>query len=360
MKSLLLVCAVSLPALCHAQATLLVGPGGFATANAAYSAASPGDVILFSPGTYALPLIIDKAVTFRSITYGTVTCVSSFGTLPCFINTVYGPGAAGGTVHFQGLQFTIGINAFLAGQLVLEDCTLMPTSSTALAVLGGSAHLQRCQLATTLGSIGRIDALRATNCHLTIAVAGIHSQDTGSRGIALVRSTLHANGLVVHATGAPALEADALSTAWLSNSTVSAAQSPCAIIGGRVHAARFAHAPDCGNVFTGSPVSAAGEPLIVGSTAQFLFTTEPLHLVGVFASTRLTAPIWFGAEQPLVLDPANIGLFALQAADASGEVAASWAIPPSPSLVNQAFWFQAVDFMTVPLQLSPLVGGIVH
>ncbi|MCA8977600.1 MAG: hypothetical protein KDC98_22945, partial [Planctomycetes bacterium] len=49
-----------------AQATLVVGPGGFSTIDGAFAAAAPGDIVLVHPGTYAMASSLDKGVTMRA------------------------------------------------------------------------------------------------------------------------------------------------------------------------------------------------------------------------------------------------------------------------------------------------------
>ncbi len=51
---------------------LFVGPGGYATINAAIAAANPGDTILIAPGTYNENVVVNKSVTLQGTGPGVV------------------------------------------------------------------------------------------------------------------------------------------------------------------------------------------------------------------------------------------------------------------------------------------------
>lgn len=308
-----------------------------------------------------LPLTIAKPLTFRAITPGTVTCVGLFGT--CFVNESGNPTTASGTMLFQGIHFTAGLAGYLTGPIVLEDCVMTSPNGTPLTVWGGSVHLLRCQLLSSPNWLGSVSTVLVTDSHITLVDSNITAQDddANANAIRLVRSTLQGSGLSVQASGAPAVNADATSFLWLSDSTVTTTPSSCAIVGGTARAARLVSVPDCGTVMVGSLLGAHGQPLQSGSPFQIGFRTDPSHVIAVFASTRLaTTPVWPGTEQPFVLEPTDAALVWTLGTDSNGDATTTWDVPSLPSLVNQTFWFQALDCNSTPLQLSPLLGGVVR
>jgi len=71
-----LVCVLALAAGACFGATITV-PGDYATIGAAVAAASDGDVINVSPGTYTENVVVDKAVTIRGVQGADVTTVAA-------------------------------------------------------------------------------------------------------------------------------------------------------------------------------------------------------------------------------------------------------------------------------------------
>lgn len=65
--SRLLFLTLAWPAALDAQATHLVGPGGFAQIRDALAIAAPGDLILVQPGTYS-QFFVQRGVTIRAVT----------------------------------------------------------------------------------------------------------------------------------------------------------------------------------------------------------------------------------------------------------------------------------------------------
>jgi hypothetical protein len=87
-------------------------------------------------------------------------------------------------------------------------------------------------------------------------------------------------------------------------------------------------------------------------------TAAANEAVGVYLSSGLgfaTLPL---LEQPILLDVANALPFALVVADATGHATAACAIPAG--FTGLEFWFQGISGASVPLQLSPVGGGIVR
>ncbi len=74
-----LVCMLALAAGACFGATITV-PGDYATIGAAVAAASDGDLINVSPGTYTENVVVDKAVTIRGVEGSDVTTVTAAST----------------------------------------------------------------------------------------------------------------------------------------------------------------------------------------------------------------------------------------------------------------------------------------
>lgn len=88
------------------------------------------------------------------------------------------------------------------------------------------------------------------------------------------------------------------------------------------------------------------------------FVSVPNGLAAVFLADDVTAfrvPGLF--EQPVWLDAGTVRPLALVATNAQGIASYTCTIPAG--LANRTFWFQGVA-ATDPLQLSPVVGGVVR
>jgi hypothetical protein len=153
-----------------AQATLLVGPGGYAQIQTALAAAAPGDLVLVQPGAY-LPFTADVAVRILAPNGATV---ASTGQFPTLTSTVLRP-PVGGTVYVSGLSFTSGGSLYphvvlvTRAQGVLENCSFAsnhPLSvQYALQCSHADAVLVHCTFSTINGGV-RVDSgsLSASDC----------------------------------------------------------------------------------------------------------------------------------------------------------------------------------------------------
>jgi hypothetical protein len=153
-----------------AQATLLVGPGGYAQIQTALAAAAPGDIVLVQPGTY-LPFTADVAVRILAPSGATV---ASTGQFPSLTATVLRP-QVGGTVYVSGLTFAHGGSLYPhvvrvdRGQGVLENCSFPPnhplSSLYAFECWHADAVLVHCTFSTINGG-ARVDggSLSASDC----------------------------------------------------------------------------------------------------------------------------------------------------------------------------------------------------
>ncbi|MCU0865538.1 MAG: hypothetical protein MUC36_17270 [Planctomycetes bacterium] len=95
-----------------------------------------------------------------------------------------------------------------------------------------------------------------------------------------------------------------------------------------------------------------------GAPLQVLFRAAPNEQIGVFASFALASNTFFELEQPAGLDLGSLFALDVLLADGNGVANGSWLLPPGTA--NQAIWLQAVTPGAVPLQLSPVTGGVVR
>jgi hypothetical protein len=65
-------------------------------------------------------------------------------------------------------------------------------------------------------------------------------------------------------------------------------------------------------------------------------------------------------DQPVWIDATSLFLSDLTVATPLGQSTFSYPVPPFPALVGAQFWLQGVGGMTLPLQTTPVVGGIVR
>jgi hypothetical protein len=89
--------------------------------------------------------------------------------------------------------------------------------------------------------------------------------------------------------------------------------------------------------------------------------TDPNALVAIFVSPNLGDASAPGVlEQPASLSPSSFWNAGLFVADPTGFVAAAWNIPAGTTFVDLQLWFQGVSGPSLPLQTSPVAGGIVR
>lgn len=402
MRSLLVCCpfavaAVALPA----QATHLVGPGGFAQIRDALAVAAPGDRIHVQPGTYA-HFTASVGCTIRALVPGSVSVAYDAALQPpgCTTNpscwTQEGPTRlsppAGQTIHVVGLNFVGNESpggflypirhrvAVESGRVTFDQCSLQASNTDALSVLDANVHLQACQLAvvpvaTSLptGGVG----LYGTNCDVTAidsAFTGGYGSGLSSQpgdGIVLNNGTLHGSGLVIRSgtllfpfgsnaayalRGGGALflsDSQLIGGCPIQWSGTALELSRCTLTG---------TSPNCPTV-TASPHTQLGiarpSPLTPGAPFALTFRSEPNAFVAIFAGGglgRLDLPGLLA--QPSWLDDTQSFLVSIVFADAQGLATASWPIPAGPGIADQQLWWKGLSGFTLPFQVSPPAGGI--
>lgn len=343
-----------------AQATHVVGPGGFATIGAAIAAAAPGDIVVVQPGSYTM-LGLDKGLTIRAATAGTVTISSFAGT-----NIHVPPNE---TAHFVGLDFRSLVQTFDSA-VTLDHCTMI-TGGGVLVTRDSRIHLQECLLQIVPFPIGSSNAPLVAHDSSISAVDTTFAGATGqtavaTSGIKLFASSLQASHCTISGGGpwplVDGLVADAGSTVWLSDSSVSSDPAACPIAAPNAagHMARTTLAPNCGALPIGPLLGVTRPlPLTTGSTFVLAFRYDPNEPIAIFANVGLDEQ-----HGPLFAQPVRLATdcwaAGMTVANGAGSATASWTVPPVLALVDRAVWLQGFAGLTAPIELSPVVGGVIR
>ena len=369
MHNALLWCLVSVVAVgLPSQTTHIVGRGGFPQIAPALAAAAPGDIVLIQTGAYN-GFTVDKGVTIRA--QGTVAVEQQLG-LPATIDCDI---PAGQTLHIVGIELRLPM-VVSSGRVTMDRCSfsavfsIVPTET--VAVSGSALHLVNCDIT---GASAMLPVLRASHADVTMAGGRIRSEFFGTLAgvVELDSSRFHASEAEIvngqYAWGGPAVLARSGSEAWLSDSTLDTrGQAQCAIdaVASTVRTDRCTLLQAAGvSCFAGTPgpllgVSQPG-PLAIGSTFALDFRSEPNGFVAVFASPVLGTVDWGPLlAQPSWLDDQQSFLATVVPADATGAASVSWQIPNNPAFVDLSLWLQGVSGPVLPLQGSPVVGGVVR
>src|SRR5262245_52155206 len=184
---------VMVASLASAQATHVVGAGGFPDIDAALAVASAGDLVLVQPGVYpGFQAMI--GVTIRSNGAGVVQ-IANTSTLRC---------AAGERMHLVDLALTnVIVNG---GVITLDRCTMhQGFGGPALQITGARLHLQGCTVGGGFQTFFLGSGLVANQSYVTAIDSTFHGSHAntqiwwtvGSAGIELATSTLHGSLLTI-------------------------------------------------------------------------------------------------------------------------------------------------------------------
>ena len=359
-----------------AQAVHLVAPGSaLPEISSALAIAAPGDVIHVMPGTYA-PFAVGIGCTIRALASGVLV---QSGATPASV-TISAP--AGQTVHLVALGFSFpnGGNLVISnGRVTLDGCTItgrgaLSSGNAPLRITNADAHLQGCTVTCT-NQFGFSPAVEATGARITAIDSGFFGSPSTptlfyvvSPAISATSTTLHAAGCTIRAgvygSGqVPGLSAGA-GEVWLSDCTV-VGYGACAIQGAAaVLADRCTLLPvgaPCQTPATGGLLGVARpQPLQNGAPFSLAYKTIPNSYAAVFASQELatlTIPGLHAQTQWLGGSILNLGVVL---ADATGTATGTWNIPAGSVFVDQQLWFQGLTGFALPLQLSPVAGGVIR
>lgn len=369
MRSHILLCLLPVIAV-GIPAQHLVGPGGLPQISSALAVAAPGATIHVMPGVYE-PFTVSIGCTIRALSPGSVT-IAPAGTR---VTTTIAP-PAGQTAHIVGLNFDdpsswgTSVVVVSGGRATFEQCNLTSLFGGPLAVQGASAHLQACTVSAQ-GHLGISPGMRATNSQVTAIDTTFRGSPiaslphpTGQPGVDLVDSTFHASVCSIFAGvefGAVALRTSG-GQVWLSDSSV------VSVAGCAISATGSVVVDRCSLQGWSCTVPTSGELLGVsrssalqnGATFALSYRTIPNSYAAIFASQELgtlTIPGLHAQTQWLGGGIINLGLVF---ADGLGQVNANWAIPAGTWLIDQPLWFQGLTGFALPLQLSPVAGGVIR
>lgn len=370
-----------------AQSQWFVGPGGYAQIRDVMPLVANGDTVLVAPGTY-FPFFCSRDITIRAATPGTVNIVWNILAMPqtcgCTCLSAQGPvyfQLPAQNVHVVGLSFAA---AFVPQtvcftqihQKVMVYGTRVTFDNCAIdhmRIDNAAVHLQDCTITSAFVGAG----ILANSADVTIAggsVAGSSATTSlaATPGIQLTNSRLHASGVTVTggaasatSPGAPGIQATGGSL-WLADATVTAGGGCAVSANGLVRIDRSTlngSGASCALSPTGAPqvgIDRTG-PIQIGQLFQVTLTSEPNALLVLYGSVGLAAPVVAPVlDQPVWIDATSLFLSDLTVATPLGQTTFSYAVPPFPALVGAQFWLQGVGGMTLPLQTTPVVGGIVR
>jgi len=371
-----------------AQATHLVGPGQtHADINAAIAAAAPGDRILVSAGTYP-QFTVDKGVAIRAEPVGAQVTIQGpgLGAVLCFV-------PPGQHAHLEGLTLQHETQvARHAGYSTVGVVSFTDISAQRGLVINSAAVvLLKCDFTSLYHGIEMLGSskLTATDCALTggtlnsfaaISPNGIRAG--GSSKLLLSGCTLTGGSVVslhsVNGIGA-GLGLTGSAKAWLADCTVAADSYPFTFpaTAGLINQSILPVALErtttidshgqSPSVVGGSSTSgvvlgvSTPQPLVRGGTYQLDYRTRSGMFVVVHARFGIAEPM----SQPFAVQPdwgfaaASVPLTVL-VAGATGQVGTTLSIPNVAWAQDLGLWFEAWTGPPVPVQFSPVVGGLIR
>lgn len=359
-----------------AQTVHLVAPGGaLPEISSALAVAAPGDIIHVMPGTYA-PFTVGFGCTIRALAPGVLVQPGAAAA------SVAISAPAGQVVHLAelGFSFPSGGNVVVNnGRVTLDGCTVTGSGSISfgnapLVITNADVHLQGCTVTCT-NQFGFSPAVQASAARITAIDSGFFGSPPAPTFFYVVSPAISASSLTLHASGCtikagvygsgqvPGLSVGA-GEVWLSDCTV-VGYGACAIQGAAsVLADRCSLLPvsaQCQAPATGGLLGVTRpQPLQNGAPFTLVYKTIPNSYAAVFASQELatlTIPGLHAQTQWLGGGILNLGVVL---ADAAGDATATWNIPAGAWLVDQPLWFQGLTGFALPLQLSPVAGGVIR
>jgi len=366
-----------------AQAALHVGVGQtYADISAAAAAASPGDFVLIDAGTYPT-FTLDKGITLRPNPMTATVIVGAVGqTTPCTIEVPIGQRA-----HIERLDIRQPVTVTPPPGMSAAG----PVSFTEVTSLGGvdvwnaSLALDKCNITgvfaagANVGSGVRLDGastLSASQCTITgrtlifafPAPSGIAASGNSSVIVSDCTVTGGSAGSIhsVSAFGS-GMRLTAASIAWCVDSSIAPAVGSSLVPGidnASPHPVTLERTTtsSTGLVQNGLVLGLGlSAPLMRGNSTQLDFGTRPGLPVIVHGSLDLGRPVL----HPYIKQPdwgfiSNSILIGALVANGQGVANLPITLPNSPWLQDLPLWFCGWTGVSVPVQLSPVVGGLVR
>lgn len=368
-----------------AQASLLVGPGQpYADVPAAVAAAQPGDRVLVLAGSYS-SCVVDKAILLRAEPLGaqvTITMAAAAGMrwrVPAGMTaTVAGIAFAAqvaveppvglnaaGVVAFEDVQMAQGL-VLQDAHAVLRGCDVanfgVGVQAIGAATLSAVQSTIQANLATFFPVVDGLVAsgtasIHLSGCTVTGGTAGFHSVAAMGNGVTL---TGNARGWFVDSTlqAYPLGPITSLQPVGLANtSTQPAVVERCLL---RDH---LGNSPSSTGVVQSGLVLGLSSttPLARGSLFTLDYHSRPGLPVVAHAAFALGTPVQF----PFVAQP-DFGFaaaalpIAFAVADAQGNASISLQLPNAAWLQDLGVWFSGWSELGLPVQLAPVLGGVVR
>jgi len=387
-----------------AQATLTVGPGGYAEISTAVAAALPGDLIVVSPGTYA-PFTVTVGLTIVAPTGASVIGssptpntwhYSNFGApagqtlvvvgLSFQSSTAVQPHVVrvqGGQVVFETCSFRGGhpakvqhALACLNSDVVLRACLINPAHSGVLIDGGSLSATDTTVLPTDLGGwnyLGLVGTeLRNARaafafCDLRGASALSNPSQLWSPHAMLLSGTSMASLADCAVTGGDVTTGPPV-PAIVNNGSAPVRYFRSSIVGGfgdvrlsfgvwRQRGPSFV-GPNTSTALLGAVGMTSG--MRMGNTYGFGCSSEPNRLIIVVLGYELRAPQPHAlALQPIRFDPLAVSTFALGVTDAQG----LYQPPPIqiPSgILGRTAWLHPVMLDGNLFEVGPPIGGLIY
>ncbi len=357
----LFLLTVSLPG----QAVLHVGPGGYATIQAALAAAPATVTLRLAPGIHVGPWSIqNRSVRFVADGPGVIV-----DPLLCSCTM-----QAGDRLEFSGLRLArttpslLGAFTVAGGTATLDDCAI---GAMTISFDDTNVHLRHCVSSTSTVILRNGDATVSSS-----TLAGGPAVWMRGGTLQLASSSLQGSAdnpaLTVQTNPLGLWVVDSQLTGGESQIGAGAPAVTGPLVGLRVHRSTFASGtgpfgqspplPATATVQPGALLGVESLPAAVttGSTIQLLFRAEPgdavLAIGGFTVSEASSIP---GVEQR-AFGMNNAIVMGLLLADGTGLASTSVAVPNHPAFANLAIVFRGVDVSRTPLQLSPVVPVVVR
>lgn len=398
------LCAISSTCSLAAQATLTVGPGGYAQISDALLVAQPGDRIVVQPGSY-LPFDVAIGVRIVAPTGATITTPPGGGGIPG-VRTVQPP--AGQQATIAGLTFAnntvyppaeppVTVRAF--GNVVFADCEFRNSSDypSNAVVCNGDVQFDRCRWSGVWDCLSVIGGrVVANECVFTpfevmwaspnpsplVANAGnIELNFCELRGAPY--GTTFSGAPAVRLSGSATLSvADCLitggnSASWASTAIVNSTTQPVRharsyIAGGQGTLSWYPPLSGPGPAFSGPEQPAmivggggAQRPSVGGNYFGSVSGATNSLAVVILSFERSAAMPFPLTAQPIHFDPAQAFVFAGGTLAASlpwpGTGTYTWQVGTLPAgLVGVQFWMHTLVWDGSIFQVGPTAGGLVY
>lgn len=368
-----------------AQVTLLVGPGQtFADVPAAVAAAQPGDRVLVQAGSYTA-CVVDKGILLRAEPLGApVTIANAYGAsmrwrVPAGqMATVAGIDVAAaaavelptgmavaGVVAFEDVRMMLGLSVADA-HATLRGCDVSNfgpgVSISGAATVSAVQSTIRANFQTFFPAVDGLVAsgtasVQLSDCTVTGGTAGFHSIIAMGNGVTLSGS---ARGWFVDSTlqAYPFGPILGFAPVGLANqSTLPATVERCVL---RDH---LGTVPSSTGVVQNGLVLAlsSSTPLARGAAFTLDYRSRPGLPIVAHAAFALATPVNF----PFVAQP-DFGFaaaalpIAFAVADAQGNASVTLQLPNAAWLQDLGLWFSGWSELGLPVQLAPVLGGVVR